>query len=126
MNERMIRQVWVWAAGLLIAVASMAAAGWGLRIGWSVGLGGVWNLANLWCLSQLLQAWLGPQASRRRVIQWLLIKFPVLYLLVVGLLQHPDLSVVGFGVGFTVVLMGAVVSLALSSRHLVTPTSHER
>jgi len=67
--------------------------------------GALWNLASLWCLTQLLRAWLGPHPSRRRVLLWLLVKFPLFYLLVFVLLRHPAISIVGFGVGFTLVLL---------------------
>lgn len=67
--------------------------------------GALWNLASVWCLIQLLQAWMGPHPSRRRALLWLLVKFPLLYLLVFVLLRHPAISIVGFGVGFSLVLV---------------------
>ena len=70
--------------------------------------GATWNLASLWCLTRLLRAWLGPQPSRRRVLLWLLVKFPLLYLLVFLLLRQPAISVVGFGVGFSLALLVVV------------------
>ena len=83
----------------------------------SVLAGGLWNLANLWCLTRLLLAWLGPQASRRRVVGWLLIKFPLLYAMAFFLLRVPDSSALGFGIGFTLVLF---VSLGWYAKHLPT------
>ena len=99
--------------------------------------GGLWNLANLYCLTRLLTAWLGPprpaghdgrggRRSTRRVVGWLLVKFIALYFLAFALLRLPGVSPVGFGVGFTVVLIGAVWLLALRARRLVPPVAHDR
>lgn len=110
--------------------------------------GGLWNLANLYCLTRLLTAWLGPprpaghdgrpprlwrsagrgggRRSTRRVVGWLLVKFIALYVLAFALLRLPGVSPVGFGVGFTVVLIGAVWLLALRARRLVPPVAHDR
>ena len=70
--------------------------------------GALWNAANLWCLSQALGVWLNPRSVRRQQIGWFVVKFPLLYALVFGLLQIPGFSLVGFGIGFTVVLGSAV------------------
>lgn len=126
MNKHIFLRVWAIVAGILFVGTIIAASGWGLRVAWGVGLGGLWNLANIWCLAQLVNAWLGSQTSRRRVLQWLFVKCALLYILVVGLLQHPDISLIGFGVGFTVVLMGTVIVLALRAQHLFVPLSHDR
>lgn len=88
-------------------------------------LGGIWNAANLWCLAQLLKAWLGPQPSRRRVVGWLLVKFPLLYLAAIGALRHPAVSLVGFSIGFSLVLLAAIWRLAARTPHLAT-SSHGR
>ena len=73
--------------------------------------GMAWNATSLWCLSKLLHAWLGPQPSRRRVLLWLAVKFPLLYGGVWVLLRTPEISMVGFGIGFSLVLVGAMVWL---------------
>lgn len=74
--------------------------------------GALWNLASLWCLARLLNAWLGPTPSTRRVVGWLCVKFPLLYALIVLLFQVPALSPAGFGVGFSLVLIAAGALLA--------------
>lgn len=71
-------------------------------------VGGVWNLASLWCLMQVVRAWLGPQPSTRRAVLWLLVKFPLLYLLIFVLLRSPTISIVGFGIGFSMVLLAVM------------------
>ncbi len=101
------------AAILLMA----AAATWLIapHLAISVLAGGAWNAANLWCLTRLLLAWLGPRASRRRVVGWLLIKFPLLYVMAFLLLRVPESSALGFGIGFTLVLF---LSLGWYAKHL--------
>ena len=70
--------------------------------------GGAWNLASLWCLTQLVRAWLGPQPSRRRAIIWLAVKFPLLYAAIFLMFHRGMVSIVGFSIGFSVVLMAAI------------------
>ena len=116
--------------------------------------GAVWNLANLWCLTQLLTAWLGSKRSNTRVIGWphhlpqpplaassqqgrsapamrwqvvgwLLLKFPLLYLAAWLLLTRPFISLVGFGVGFTIVLVAVMAQYLLSAQREITRVSHD-
>ncbi len=119
MNGRMLWGVAVQTAVALAACAMLAQVGWGSMAAAGVLAGGAWNLASLWCLSQLLAAWLGPQPSRRRAILWLAVKFPLLYLAAFTLLRQPGLSLIGFGVGFSVVLAIAVAALAANARQMV-------
>lgn len=100
--------------------------GWDARLVLGMLAGGAWNLVNLYCLARLLRAWLGPQRSTRRVAAWLLAKFGVLYVMVFWLLRLPTVSPVGFGLGFTVVLITAVWLLALRTRRLVHPVAYDR
>lgn len=93
---------------------------------WGVLAGGAWNLASLWCLSRLLHAWLGPQHSRRRVLGWLLVKFPLLYLVAFGLLHTRAVSAMGFGIGFSVILAMAIGRFALRAKSFAAPSSHGR
>ena len=97
----------------------------GVQISLSVVVGGAWTLLNLWCLTRLLQAWLRPSPARRRVLGWVLVKFPLLYLLVCALLASPGISPLGFGIGLTVVLVSALILLALQARHVIPAGSHE-
>ena len=77
--------------------------------------GGLWNAANLWCLSRAVGAWLDSRRTRRQQIGWFVVKFPLLYAVAFGLLQMPWISLIGFGIGFTIVL-GVAVLLALKAR----------
>ena len=79
-------------------------------------VGGAWNAASLWCLTKMLNSWLGPSPSQRRAIGWLLVKFPLLYGGAVLALRTPAISLVGFGLGFTIVLVCALTVVALHSR----------
>ena len=105
--------------GALAAAVAVATLFAGIGVGAGVLVGGVWNLLSLWCLIRLLEAWIGPNASRRRAIPWAFVKFPALYLLAYAAFHIPGLSVVGFTIGFTVVLAAAVLVLALSLQRLV-------
>ena len=89
-------------------------------------VGGAWNLASIWCLAHLLDTWLGTQHSQRRAIGWLLVKFPLLYTLLVVLLRHPAISLLGFGIGFTIVLVVAVGVLAFQRRQTVVARADDR
>ena len=126
MTERLLRRVWLVAASVLALAAATAAWAWGAKAAAGVLAGGAWNLASLWCLARLLNAWLGPHPSRRRVIGWLLVKFPLLYLLVFLLLRRPAVSLVGFGVGFTVVLAVVVGGMAVPATRMAAARSHDR
>ena len=81
--------------------------------------GGVWNLASLWCLSRLLAAWMSPTPSRRRVIVWLLVKFPLLYAAVVLLFGAHAVSAAAFGTGFSIVLFVAIAGLMADGRRVM-------
>ena len=69
--------------------------------------GAAWNAASLWCLSRLLGSWLGPSPSRRRVAAWLALKI-TLYGTAWKVIAQPAVSLIGFGLGFTVVLVAAL------------------
>ena len=97
----------LWGSGATI-VSAGALALWRPAIAVGALVGGIWNLASLWCFGQLLRAWLGPHSSRRRVVLWLLVKFPLLYLLVGALLYRRLISLLGFGIGFSLVLVLAL------------------
>ena len=124
MNRRTAFVIAMQAAFALAACALIAHVGWGPAAATGVLAGGGWNLASLWCLAQLLAAWLGPQPtepapSRRRAIVWLSVKFPLLYLAAFALLRQPGLSLIGFSVGFSLVLVIAVAALATHARQMV-------
>jgi hypothetical protein len=103
MNER-VRSVLGKTLGFVVGLGAVIAL-WDLPMSLGIIAGSLWNAASLWCLSGLLQAWLGPQPSRRRVIGWLLLKFPLLYLALLGLAGCPEISMVGFGIGCSLVLL---------------------
>lgn len=125
MSESVLRRLWKVAAGVLV-LPVLAATPWGARAALGVFAGGVWNLANLWCLTRLLGGWLSSQRSKRLVVGWLLVKFPLLYAAAFLMLRHPAVSMIGFGIGFSVVLVTAVCILARHAREMVTPAPHGR
>jgi len=126
MSDRTVIRAWRFAAVALLFGAGLAGA-WRGRLALGVLAGGLWNLASLWCLVRLLSAWLGRSASRPwQVAGWLLLKFPLLYLLVFSMRRAPAISLIGFGVGFTIVLAAAVAALACETRPLMAGRSHVR
>ena len=116
---------WLCAAAILVMIAGIVAI-WQVRVAVGILAGGCWNLASLWCLMQLLTAWLGPHPSQRRVIGWLLVKFPLLYPLVFTILRRPGISLLGFGIGFTVVLLTAVTWYAGPAQQMLLGRAHGR
>lgn len=125
MSDRLRTILRIGAAATAVGSA-VATPLWGARLGLGILAGGVWNLASLWCLTRLLAAWLGPNPSRRRAIAWLMLKFPLLYLVVFGVFHVPAISVVGFGIGFTIVLVVAVASLARRAQRMTLAKSYGR
>ncbi len=125
MNERIVTHAWRQAA---IAWAVASAAMVLVRPAWalSVAAGGAWNLASLLCLAQMLKAWLGPVPSQRRAIAWLLLKFPLLYVLVYQVLRTPSMSFLAFGLGFTLVLLVVVGSVLLGLQRTIATARHGR
>ncbi len=118
-------KVWGFTAVAVVAFAA-AATIWESRIALGVLAGGLWNLVSLWCLARLLNAWLGPHPSNPRVLAWLLVKFPLLYLLVWGLVRSPAVSLLGFGLGFSLVLVSIVGGFASHVRRMMPARSHGR
>ncbi len=122
-DRAVLRKLWVIAASALV-IAALPAWGWGPRAVGSVLAGGLWNLASLWCLSRLLGAWLRPDPHRRVVLGWLALKGALLALLIGVVLRAPWLSFIGFGIGFTIVLIVIVASFAWHARQLVAGQPH--
>ena len=116
-----------WGAGAAIALGAAALASfWGARAAAGALAGGLWNLASLWCLIRLLGAWLGPQPSQRHVVGWLVVKFPLLYLGVFLLLRSSSISLIGFGIGFSLILIGAIGWFAANAPRLFAVKSDGR
>lgn len=114
----------LWAAcGIVLGLAA-AAAGllWNGRAAVSLLAGGAWHLASVWCLVQLLAAWTASE-KRWPVVAWCLVKFPLLYAVVFALFQWPGISAAGFGAGFTLVLVCAVVWLRAQTARMARAES---
>ena len=108
MTDRTLRGILL--AGLVAtAIAAMGGAPFGVQVALGILAGGLWNVANVWCLARALGVWLSPKlAPRRHQIGWFIVKFPLLYAAVFGLVQLPGISLMGFGIGFLVVIMATV------------------
>ncbi len=118
MNERNRLRMWAIGALAIVLLGALVASLGAAPLALGIVCGGLWNLASVWCLVQLLDAWLGPHPSRRRAIGWLLAKFPLLYAFVFLVFRRPSVSLIGFGIGFTVVLVAAVSGLACSAQRM--------
>lgn len=124
MGDRALRAFAVIGAGL-VALTAAGSLWWHPQAARGILAGGAWNLANLWCLARAMTVWLGPRPSGRRAAWWVIVKFPVLYGVAVGLLFAPGVSLAGFGLGFSVVLACAIVAgIAWSQRGLLTLPTH--
>jgi len=119
MNDRFVKATGLQAVAA-IALAAVIAAWWGLHLAIGIAAGGAWNLASLWCLARVLRAWMGPSPSTVRAVSWVVIKFPLLYFLAYRLLSSPSISSIGFGIGFTIVLVVALARLAAYAQQLVS------
>ena len=112
-----------------LAVALAAAASLWRHSAAATGVvaGGAWSLMNLWCLGRALSAWFCEAPSQWRVAWWVVVKFPVLYGLAVGLLMLPGVSRPGFGLGFSIGLLAALaVSMVQLHRTLRSSVAHGR
>ena len=125
MNALDATRAWRLGAGVLALAVLAAGLAGDAALAAGVLAGGAWHLISLWCLAQLLSAWL-VRHSTRRVVGWLLLKFPLLYLAAYGLLQRWRVSAMGFGIGFTVVLVTALAWLVWQAPRLVRSPAHGR
>ena len=126
MSDRTLVRAWRLAA-IALLFSAVGAWAWHGRLALGILAGGLWNLASLWCLVRLLGAWLGQSPSRQWPVGgWLLLK-GVLLCLLVGSMRHAQtLGLIGFGVGFTIVLAAVVGALACETRPLMAGRSHGR
>ncbi len=115
-----------WRVAVAVLIATTAALPVDTSVAVGVAAGGAWNLVSLWCLGRLLGAWMGPAASTKRVVGWLLVKFFLLYLAAYMLIFRTAVSLVGFSIGFTVVLIATLVLLVVRSRTPVVPIASKR
>ena len=116
MSEHTFSRAWRLAAAML-AASALALFLWRPRLGASMLVGGAWNLASLWCLARVLSAWLGTTPSRRRAVAWLIAKLGGLYPLAWLILRQPAISAVGFGVGFSLVLVVILAHVVWAAQH---------
>ena len=100
------------------------AALWSPALGVAAGM--AWNLANLWILTRLLSSWISPARSTRRVVGWLIVKLGALYPLAVLFLRTFPHLAISFGVGFTVVLGGAITWFVINAQRSVAVKAHGR
>lgn len=109
------------------ALAAAAAACWPANPPMAIGVlaGGAWNLASLWVLMRLLDAWMGKAPSQKRAIGWLIAKFTLLYPSAFLLLRHPASSPMGFGLGFTLVLLIGLAAFFVQAQRSIG-VSHGR
>jgi hypothetical protein len=108
MTERTLHGILL-AGFVATAIAAIGGTLFGIETALGILAGGLWNVANVWCLARALGVWLSPKlAPRRHQVGWFIVKFPLLYAAVFGLVQLPGISLMGFGIGFLVVIMAAV------------------
>ena len=111
-------------AAIALGVGVAAGSLWGVPVAAGILVGGVWNLLSLWCLARLLGAWMGPTRSTRHVLGWLLLKVPCLYAAAIWLFLSRPVSILPFGVGFTIVLLSAAAHMAIRPLSFSTSQPH--
>jgi|GEM_PF-1668780 len=129
------------ASAAVVVPSALVAGRWGLPSALGVLAGGAWNLASLWCLTQLLSTWLAESPSgfgtsspartvparsgpiNLKAIGWLLVKFPLLYALAFLVINTQWISIIGFGAGFSLVLL---VILGVIWQRARNPVAHGR
>ena len=139
MSDRALSRLLIIGAAATVAAAVLTSLTGASGPALGILVGGLWNLLSLWCLIHLLNAWvvpppvlglreagrkpplpLGPRLRRgTQVGGWLLVKFPLLYALLFVSFRHQAVSLLGFGVGFTVVLVVALGVLGFSARQMI-------
>lgn len=101
----------------LSVVAGLAGLYWSPTVAIGVFVGAIWNFLNLICLTQGLTVWFDLNDNRldyRPRSRWykiglFVVKFPLLYGSAIWLLMNPQVSKVGFGSGFTVMIVAAMI-----------------
>lgn len=86
----------------------------------------VWDLASLGCLSRLLHAWLAPRRAQRRALGWGFAKAVLLGLLVYLFTRVSPSFIMGFGLGFTLVLLAAMGWFVLRAQRAFAIRSYGR
>lgn len=84
-----------------------------------IGFGILWNLANVWCLKRLLGCWTGDNPSWKKAAVWAMVKFPALYATAYFVLRDGTVSLLGFSLGFTVVLIATCATLVARGRRFL-------
>jgi hypothetical protein len=125
MHEDQLKRGWGSAAAAALFAAGVA---WPVesRVASGLAAGAAWNLASLFCLHRLLRAWLAKPPSRRRVLLWFGLKFPLLYGLALSLFRASAPFLIGFGLGFTVVLLVMLGWALAQARLALTGGAHAR
>ncbi len=125
MIERRLRSLWLTGVAFLTAATFIALE---LHAPMAAGLcaGATWNLVNLTCLAGLLHACITPQSSKRWAIAWFVVKFPLLYAIGYQVLRRPDISILGFGIGFTLMLLLVLGWFTFQIPYLLPVRSHGR
>ena len=126
MSDHAIHRACLVGTGATVAAALLASLVGASSLALGILAGGLWNVLSLWCLIQLLNAWIGPRHSTRRALGWLLVKFPLLYALLVVAFRRQMVSAAGFGIGFTLVLGVALAALGYSTRQMIKVRPHGR
>ncbi len=134
MTSKSLKQI-VSAAVGLSAVSSLISLYWGTYTALGVLAGCVWNTINLILLVQGLNTWFDMNDRRMDYVPrgrfykigLFLAKFPVLYGCAILLLMSPDISKVGFGIGFTIIIVAAMIGSGVYFQSLVEePAPHGR
>ncbi|MCK4720039.1 hypothetical protein KAU08_05250 [bacterium] len=100
-------------AGLTIVTAAFALAVYGSGLAVGILAGGAFAIINTTLIGNLIRATLSDVRITRDIILIFLLKFPLIYGILIFLLSRHLIDKAGFLIGFTMLTVGLLTSLAV-------------
>ncbi|MCX6645546.1 MAG: hypothetical protein NTY09_04190 [bacterium] len=114
-------------AGLTLLTSVCSLAFWGLNFAIAVLAGGAFAIFNTNLIAGLIQVTLADVRKPRDIIVAFCIKFPLVYGVLVLLFSRRLIDLIGFTVGFTMLLAGLIAFAIIDNRtHNHAPTGSSR
>ncbi len=100
---------------IVTAAFAMAVYGSGLAVG--ILAGGAFAIINMTLIGSLIRATLADVRVTRDIILIFLLKFPLIYGILVFMLSRQLIDAAGFAIGFTLLPVGLLVSIYIMNRN---------